>query len=500
MFTQPRRHNRRFRSRHGLVLALLAIGALLAFTRGTELRAQATPEAPDALVPVSAPALMAPAVASAARAAVVRIEVAGPYRLPYTTPSRVQAATGSGFLVEDAAGADGETAIVVTNADVAIRGTEYNVYFDGSVDPLPARVVGVSECSDIAVLAVQGTDLPTLSWRTTNVQSDDVVYAAGYPGGVFDLVFTAGAVQSVEEDDETEWASVRTVLNHTAATDPGSSGGPLLDSAGNVAGIVFAESGSFADRNYAIAAEEGADIVELLRDGDTAESIGVTAEALPSEASVPGVWVIAVESGSPAARAGVLPGDIIRKLNRRNVGRDGTLAGYCRILRAEGGKALPIQLYRPDTGQVLDGEINGARLTSSGRFDVALVPTATPAPLPASLPTPAPDALHDVTDETGIITLHVPRQLELCAERSAAGGHGGLFAVDCCGRGQPRLCGRALGICTRVGPPAWRQRRPVRGRFLRRGVEHCRVHANCDPHGDGRVAGRRAQLWPLPGL
>jgi hypothetical protein len=105
----------------------------------------------------------------------------------------------------------------------------------------------------------------------------------------------------------------------------------------------------------------------------------------------------------------LLPGDIIRKLNRRNVGRDGTLSGYCTILREAGGDTLSLQVYRPDTGQVLEGSLNGAPLTVSGRFDAALVPTATPAPLPAMLPTPAPADLHDVSDDTGLLTLRVPR-------------------------------------------------------------------------------------------
>ena len=398
---------------HALVVGVVVLCALLlAFAGSVQVRAQSTPAAPDTLVPLSAPAVAAPAVVAAARAAVVRIEVAGAYRLPYTTPGRVQAATGSGFVVAgaDAGDAGGGAATVVTNAHVAIRGTEYNVYFDGSVDPVPARVLGVSECSDIAVLQVEGMDFPGLSWRPTTVQSNDVVYAAGYPGGVFDLVLTAGSVHAVEADDETEWASVKTVLNHTAATDPGSSGGPLLDTAGDVAGIVFAESGNYADRNYAIAAEDGLAVVETLRLGDSAESIGVTMEALPRNAAVPGVWVIAVQKGSAAARARLLPGDIIRKLDLRNVGRDGTLEEYCSILREKGGSPLALQVYRPDTGQVLEGEIRGAPLVASGRFDAALVPTATPPPLPVLLPTPSPDEMHDVSDETGILTLRVPQR------------------------------------------------------------------------------------------
>ena len=403
---------------HGFFAALLVVGALLVRLGASQARAQSTPApggTPDTLLPVSAqpPVALAPAAVAAAQAAVVRIEVAGPYRLPYTTPARVQAATGSGFLVA-AGGANSvdeaaATAVVVTNAHVAIRGTDYSVYFDGSVDPLPATLLGVSECSDIAVLQVAAANLPSLAWRPTAVAASDAVYAAGYPGGVFDIVVTGGAVQSVETDDETEWASVKSVLNHTAATDPGSSGGPLLDAAGNVAGIVFAESGSFADRNYAISAADGAAVVEILRSGDSAESIGVTAEALPRNASLAGVWIIAVEADSPAARAGMLPGDIIRKLNRRNVGRDGTLASYCRILRSGSADPLPIQVYRPDTGQVLEGEINGVPLAPSGRFDANLVPTATPAPLPPILPTPQPADLHDVSDETGILTLRVPK-------------------------------------------------------------------------------------------
>ncbi len=388
---------------HGVILGFVVVGCLLMVAVGSRrVRAQ---EPPDTLQPISSPGAVAPAAVEAARSAVVRVEVAGAYRLPYTTSNRVQAATGSGFLIQ---GTDAAGDTIVTNAHVAIRGAELNIYRDGSVEPLSARVLGISECADIAVLQLTDASFPGLDWRRAEIAPSDPVFAAGYPGGAFDLVITAGTVKAVEADDETEWASVETVLNHTAATDPGSSGGPLLDAAGDVAGIVFAESGNYADRNYAIAADISTALVESLRSGDSAESIGVTAEALPRDAALPGVWVIAVEADSPAALAGLLPGDIIRTLNRKGVGRDGTLSSYCRILREQGGSRFAIEVYRPDTGQVLSGELNGARLVASRRFDIALVPTATPPPLPTPLPTPVPGDLHDVSDETGLLTLQVP--------------------------------------------------------------------------------------------
>ncbi len=146
------------------------------------------------------------------------------------------------------------------------------------------------------------------------------------------------------------------------------------------------------------------------------DSIGVNGEAIVSDdGTVSGVWVTSVASGSPADNVGLLPGDIILTMENLPVGGDGTLAVYCDILRSRRANAVTnIEVLRLDTGEVLQGQLNGRPLQTSVSLDASeqSSQTAQPAATPQSgASTPAPETYDEfvaVSDQQGILTFDAP--------------------------------------------------------------------------------------------
>ncbi|MDG2038963.1 MAG: serine protease, partial [Ilumatobacter sp.] len=157
--------------------------------------------------------------------------------------------TGTGFVIS-------EDGLVVTNNHVVTGAATLEVYFSGSDEPVNARMLGVSECTDLAVIQLQGDGYQALSFSNESMTTGISVFAAGYPGaddpGNIDLDYTltSGIVSSTSADGETNWASVDAVLQHDAQILGGNSGGPLVDQNGLVVGINYAGNLEF-NTNYA---------------------------------------------------------------------------------------------------------------------------------------------------------------------------------------------------------------------------------------------------------
>ena len=219
--------------------------------------------------------------------------------------------TGSGFVVSP----DG---YIVTNNHVVTGAGSLQVRLDGVEDEIPAKVIGVSECNDLAVIQLTDEDdYRFLTWSSTTPEPPLEVYAAGFPLGDPEFTITKGIVSKAEADGDTSWASVRSVVEHDANIQPGNSGGPLVDSKGQVVAVNYAngDAGTGTSQFFAINAEDAQGVVDDLKKGDQ-DSIGVNGEAfVDEEAGVAGVWVSGVAPGGLAAKAGVKPGDIIETLN-----------------------------------------------------------------------------------------------------------------------------------------------------------------------------------------
>lgn len=306
------------------------------------------------------------------------------------------AGAGSGFVIS----ADG---VAVTNHHVVGGAGLLEVYVDGEDEPRNARVLGVSECSDLAVIDIAGDPLPYLQWFDGEPAPGLTAYSAGFPLGDPEFTLTRGVVSKADAGGDTSWASNDHVIEHDANIQPGNSGGALVTEDGQVIAVNYAtDSATNQSQFLAIAADEARPIVERLSDGDDVNSTGMNGQVVASEdGSLTGLWVSAIESGSPADEAGVQPGDLVVKIAGVSVGVDGTMRDYCDVLRSHSPDAeLPIEVLRLSTGEGLSGELNGDLL------EVTSAPE--PEPTTPAAAGPYSGETMEVSDDLGLVSVEVP--------------------------------------------------------------------------------------------
>jgi serine protease Do len=335
-----------------------------------------------------------------AQKAVVQIEAVGTFMDPEEGLVANAAGSGSGFIID-------ETGIAVTNNHVVTGGGLFRVYVDGHDEPLNARVLGVSECADLAVIDIEGNGFPYLQWHEGRVNVGLDVYAAGFPLGDPEYTMTRGIISKSRAKGDSSWASLDYVLEHDATLNPGNSGGPLLDEDGSVVGVNYRrnEAGQF----FAIAGDVAIPIVEQLRAGENVNSIGINGEAVVIGDELTGIWVASVESGSPAEVAGIEPGDILLTIEGVTLAEDGTMATYCEILSSHSADdVMAVEVLRLETEEVLEGQLNGRPLEQS--FSIAEEIEESAAGESAT-EAPAGEAYTEYTtiaDEQGILSVETP--------------------------------------------------------------------------------------------
>ncbi len=288
--------------------------------------------------------------------AVIQIETQGTFRDPEIGQASASG-SGSGFIIS----ADG---LAVTNNHVVTGAATLEVFIGGDRETsYNAQVLGVSECSDLALIQIEGDEeFPYLDWYDGEITAGLDVYAAGYPLGDPEFTLTRGIVTKAEADgDVTGSSSIDHTVEHDASTHPGNSGGPIVSEEGDVVAVHYAgvtlDSGI---QKFGIASDLAQPVVDRLQDSDF-EALGINGWAVvDEEAGLSGIWVAGVEPGSPAADAAILPGDIVTTMNGLPVGSDGTFRDYCDIIRTAGeGNPIGVEVLRFDTSEVLRGEING---------------------------------------------------------------------------------------------------------------------------------------------
>ncbi len=331
------------------------------------------------------------AIASLADAAqgTVRIVSEGDFVLPDVGKQLDQAGEGTGFIIDP-------SGLAVTNNHVVAGAATLQVFVNGDDKPKNARVVGRSECDDLAVIDIAGDGYPFFEWSSVGAAPGDAVHAAGFIAGDTSFALTDGTVTSVDSL-ATTWSATDDVITHDAETEPGESGGPLLDDSGHVVGVNYAASASSDDR-FAVASTSAEGITDELQSGDV-DSVGINGLAVPeSDENPAGVWVASVETATPAERANLLPGDVITQLDGTDVATDGTMQDYCDVLRSDGSDAvIPMTVVR--AGETLTGELNGAPLPEGGgdsTTDTTAVSTD----------------FQTISDETGALERRRPRQLD----------------------------------------------------------------------------------------
>ena len=226
---------------------------------------------------------------------------------------------GTGFIIS----ADG---YLLTNHHVVDGATTVRIRLADRRE-FTAKVVGSDEQSDVALLKIAATGLPTLRIGDSKaLKSGQWVVAIGSPFGL-DHSVTAGIVSAVGRANP--YANQRYVpfIQTDVAINRGNSGGPLLDTRGQVVGInsqIFSNSGGYMGVSFAIPIDVAMNAVQQLKATGkvTRGQLGVQIQPLSRDAAqalglpeARGALVARVEPGSPAERAGILRQDVIRSIN-----------------------------------------------------------------------------------------------------------------------------------------------------------------------------------------
>lgn len=253
---------------------------------------------------------------------------------------------GSGFIVSP----DG---MILTNQHVVDNAKNVTVRLTDGRE-FKAKVVGTDKRSDVAVIKIAATNLPTVRLGdSSKVKVGSWVVAIGSPYG-FDNTVTAGIVsakaRSLGEETYVPFLQTDVPLN------PGSSGGPLFDLNGDVVGInsqIYSRSGGFQGLSFAIPIDIALKVEQqLVQSGHvTYGRLGVTIQAVNQSLadsfglkSPKGALVSAVDPSGPAAKAGLQPGDVILQFDGKDVSQTNTLPEMVAALKP--GTKAPLEVWR----------------------------------------------------------------------------------------------------------------------------------------------------------
>jgi serine protease DegQ len=256
---------------------------------------------------------------------------------------------GSGVIVSP-------QGIILTNHHVIEGADEIEVAFaDGR--KRNAKLIGSDPETDIAVLKIDATDLPspiTLG-KMESVQVGDVVLAIGNPFGVGQTV-TSGIVSALGRN-QLGINTFENFIQTDAAINPGNSGGALVDTKGNLIGIntaIYSRSGGNMGIGFAIPINTAKQVMEsILTNGSVTRGwIGVEpqnlskelAESLNLPKDITGVLISGVLEGGPADKAGIKPGDVLTKVNGQKV--DDVVTLLNRIAQTNPGDETKVVLLR----------------------------------------------------------------------------------------------------------------------------------------------------------
>ena len=257
---------------------------------------------------------------------------------------------GSGFIVSP-------EGFIVTNAHVVENAEVINVRLTDKRE-FKAKVIGVDTRSDVAVVKIDATGLPTVKiGDMSKLRVGEWVVAIGSPFGFANTV-TAGIVSAKSRDNVGADPNVDAVpfIQTDVAVNPGNSGGPLLNMRGEVIGInsqIFSRTGSFAGISFAIPIDYAFNVADqLMKTGHvTRGRIGVSIQNVSRDLAdslglgkADGAVIGAVDADSPAAKAGLEAGDVITKIDGRVVDGSADLSRTIRALKP--GSKVTLTVWR----------------------------------------------------------------------------------------------------------------------------------------------------------
>ncbi|MDR5727541.1 MAG: Do family serine endopeptidase [Terriglobia bacterium] len=280
-------------------------------------------------------------------------------RLQPQHPQPLQHGVGSGVIISP----DG---YIITNNHVVDGAVRVQVTLNDR-RTMNARIVGVDKLTDLAVLKINATHLPAIAWGdSTKLQPGETVLAFGSPFGYFRFSVTRGIVSALDRPNpySNNPRKPGDFIQTDAAINPGNSGGPLVNARGELVGIdtfIVSESGSFAGAGFAIPSQIVRSVAEqLMKSGSVRHGyLGMSMnDVTPDNArffnlhDASGAIVSAVVPNSPASRAGLRRGDVIRQLNGEKI-VDGS-ALQVAVSEETPGTNITLGILRNGNPQTLD--------------------------------------------------------------------------------------------------------------------------------------------------
>ncbi|CAM3714543.1 DegQ family serine endoprotease [Polynucleobacter antarcticus] len=302
-------------------------------------------------------------------------------------PQEADRGVGSGFIIES-------NGLILTNAHVVEGANTIYVTLTDKRE-FKAKLLGLDKRTDIAVLKIEARDLPKLALGdSSRVRVGEWVLAIGSPFGLENTV-TAGIVSAKSRDTGDYLPFIQTDV----AVNPGNSGGPLLNTAGQVIGInsqIFSRSGGYMGISFAIPIDEAMRVADQLRTNGkmTRGRIGVALGEITKEIAESlglgrprGAYVRNVEPGGPAAAGGIESGDVILNFNGRDIAKSTDLprtvgdtkpgtTSTVQVWRKGGTKDLMVTVVDAEASQApvkkSEGSSSGSGSTNSNSLGVAV--------------------------------------------------------------------------------------------------------------------------------
>jgi serine protease Do len=273
---------------------------------------------------------------------------------------------GSGFIISQ----DG---YILTNAHVVAGDGEVTVRLADAKREFKAKVIGADERTDVALIKVEAKGLPTVKLgKSSALQPGEWVAAIGSPFG-FENTITAGIVSATGRSLPAE--TYVPFIQTDVAVNPGNSGGPLINLAGEVVGVnsmIYSQTGGYMGVSFAIPIEVALEVTKQLRSEGkvTRGRLGVRIQPMTKELAQSfkleepnGALIASVEPGSPADKAGLKPGDVVLAFNGQAIDDPNKLPRL--VAATKPGSSATLKIWR--SGKAEEVKFTAAELVAEGK-------------------------------------------------------------------------------------------------------------------------------------